>query len=163
MKTNPRWMAIAVLLSLFLSGVAVGAVAMLFFRAPSPPARQFAAPELRDRPFATPPSVRDGGVDGPRAGVPPAFVSERMVRRLDRELELDPEQRDSVEAILLRQREVAWEELSEVAPRLRASVDSAVAQIRRLLGPEQRTRFDEIGGLSRPAFDRLGPGPRPER
>lgn len=162
MKTDPRWMAIAVLLSLFLSGVAVGAVAVHFFRAPAQISREFSPPELRDRPFSTPPFARDGDVRRPPVGARPAFVSERVVRRLDRELELEPEQRDSVEAILQRQREVALEQLSDVAPRLRESVDSAVAQIRRLLTPEQRTRFEEIGGLSPRGLEGMPARPRPD-
>lgn len=61
------------------------------------------------------------------------------------ELELSPEQKDSVEAILQRQRAVTRDQLSAVYPRLRASVDSVTAQIRRLLDPDQRARFDEMG------------------
>jgi Spy/CpxP family protein refolding chaperone len=147
MKTDRRWMAAAVLASLFLSGVAVGGVAVLLIRAPSPP----------DRSPPTAPVVRGG----PRGGAPApgglAFVPERTVRRLVEELELTQDQEESVRAILQRQREAARNELTVLAPRLRATVDSAAAQIRRILGDDQRARFDSMDGLSSPGIPPGGP------
>lgn len=150
MRDRGRWMAVAVLVSLFLSGVAVGAVGVLLTRDPTPPVRSF-----------RPPALTGPGV-GMRTPVsPPAFVSGKVLERLTDELELSPEQRDSVDAILRRQRAVTREQLSAVYPRLRASVDSVTAQIRRLLDAEQRARFDEMsipaGGPPSPPFDSGGP------
>ena len=143
MSGERRWVAVAVLVSLFLSGVAVGGVGVLLLRdGPSP-----------DRSFRPPALPGSGAAGGPRVS-PPAFVSEAVVERLAEELELSPAQRDSVEAILRRQRTVAQQELAEVYPRLRASVDSASAQIRRVLEPEQQARFDE---MDIPAGDPPGP------
>ena len=146
MSDQRRWMAVAVLVSLFLSGVAVGAVGVLLTRDPPSPTRSF----------------QPRALGGPRAEVrspvsPPAFVSGPVLQRLTDELELSAEQRDSVEAILSRQRAVTREQLVAVYPRLRASVDSVTAQIRRILDPDQRARFDEMGipagGPPEPPFE----------
>ena len=149
MSGERRWVALAVLVSLFLSGVAVGGVGVLLLRAgPSP-----------DRSFRPPALPGSGPSAGPRVSAP-AFVPGTVVDRLAEELELSPSQRDSVETILRRQRTVAQAELADVYPRLRASVDSAAAQIRRVLEPEQQVRFDEMdipaGRPPGPPFDSGG-------
>jgi len=149
MKGERRWIALAVLLSLFLSGVAVGGVGVLLIRDPSPSHRSFPPPAV---------GARGGSPVSPRA-----FVSGEVVDRLTDELELNSDQRDSVDAIFRRHRAVTRDQLSAVYPRLRASVDSATAQIRRVLTPEQQARFDEMsipaGGPRGPRFDPGGPRP----
>lgn len=143
MSLDRRVMAIAVLASLFVSGVAVGAVGMLYLNRPTTPEPRFTPGE--------PPAMRGGGLpDGP------PMVAQEVVRRLADELELDAAQRDSLAAILARQRAVARRELAAVAPRLRASLDSAAILIRDILTPDQQTRFDELEGILAPPVSRPG-------
>ncbi len=139
MNMNTRWLAALTLVSLFLSGVAVGGLAVVVLTGGGPDSPTERLAELR--PPAPPTAVR-----GPGTGVllrTRAFASEDVVRHLNRELELTPEQQDSISVILDHQRDAAQEILSTLGPRLRATVDSASAQIQDLLSPEQQERFDE--------------------
>lgn len=136
-----RWPVIAAAVLLFLSGLGTG--------------------WLLARPR--------GGVPPPHAGGPPEVQFARMmearlfaIRRLERELDLTPEQRERIEALVKetqgRTRQ-AWQDLQ---PRLRDEFRRLREDIRAVLTPEQRGQFEEL--LRRP---RPGPGgeprPRPGR
>lgn len=74
--------------------------------------------------------------------------SQRMVShivdRLDHDLKLTPAQRTTVTAILQRSRDRVDGIYATIQPQVRAQIDSASAEIEKVLTPEQRTKFAEI-------------------
>ena len=74
----------------------------------------------------------------------PRFVPQMMLHRLDRTLDLTPEQRTKVEEIVMRhhQRIVAITESTR--PRVREELEAANREIEALLTPEQREKFAKL-------------------
>jgi Spy/CpxP family protein refolding chaperone len=72
------------------------------------------------------------------------FAPQMMVHRLDRTLDLTPEQRTKVEEIVMRhhQRIVAITESAR--PRVREELEAANREIEALLTPEQREKFAKL-------------------
>jgi hypothetical protein len=73
-----------------------------------------------------------------------AFISERLVRRLDRQVDLDPAQEQQVSAVLHRRLgniEGLW---SGVRPRVDEEVDAAYDEVEKILTEEQRVKFRKI-------------------
>jgi len=98
----------------------------------------------------------------------------RRLRALERSLDLTPTQRERVRAILAqsgeRRRQLAQEMFERCGDELRAQHDSVSSQIRAVLTPAQRERFDVIDAQQRERFPFGGPmgggrrpGPGPER
>ncbi len=137
MIVSNRVAAVAVMVALFLMGAVAGGITMSFLwrGVPMPPPGW----ESSDRPPRRGGPDGPGGAPGPRGVMPAAFLD-----RLDRNLKLTDAQRDSAEAIMTHQREQAAATMREMAPRLRAGVDSTHAQIRRVLDEAQRERFDSL-------------------
>lgn len=77
---------------------------------------------------------------GMRAGAPFAH----MLKVLDRKLELTPEQSGRVEAILQDKRRKLEAMREEAKPRFDALREEGRAEIRALLTPEQREKFDAL-------------------
>lgn len=132
MNISKRMSAAAIMVALFLMGaVAAGVVVGLLWRdsvhAPVPRER------VADR------IERPGAIRGPRSVLP-----ERYLHRLDRELDLSATHEDSVRTILDRQQKEAAATMLELGPLLRAGMDSALTQIRRVLHEDQQVRFDQI-------------------
>lgn len=115
-----RLAAVAILLATFVAG---GLAGMAF-----------------ERTRAGDPAPRPGrgGGPGPPAGV--FAPGSPLVERLD----LSPEQRERVEAILREDRQKARAAMQEMQPRLRARFDSTQAAVREVLTPAQREEFDRI-------------------
>jgi Spy/CpxP family protein refolding chaperone len=107
-----------------------------------------AAPQDRPSETARGPEV---GPRGERRGAPHHGLGERYVQHLERELDLTPEQRARLEAILLRQQErvmeLTRETRREVARETRASVDS-------VLTDDQRERLQRLRRQRPPRPDR---------
>ena len=152
MTVSNRVAAVLVMAALFLMGAVAGGVAVGVVTAGDEAPR---ARWERDGRRAGP------GERGDRFRGPRGFAAAGFVDRMDRELELDDAQRDSVAAILESQRQAAEATLRDVAPRLRAGVDSAHEQIRRVLDDGQRARFDAL--LQRDRGFPGGPGLRGRR
>ena len=74
----------------------------------------------------------------------PRFTPQMMVHRLDRTLDLTPEQRSKVEEIVMRhhQRIVAITESTR--PRVREELEAANREIEALLTPDQREKFSKL-------------------
>ena len=74
----------------------------------------------------------------------PRFAPQMMVHRLDRTLDLTPEQRTKVEEIVMRhhQRIVAITESTR--PRVRQELEAANREIEAVLTPEQREKFEKL-------------------
>ena len=80
---------------------------------------------------------------GPRMH-PPRMVPKMMVHRLSRSLDLTPEQRTKVEAIVKRHHERIYRMTQSVHPQVRAEIEAANREIEALLTPEQRKKFQKL-------------------
>ena len=76
----------------------------------------------------------------------PLIEQQRMdfVLRVQRELRLDPQQRECIERIVREEQERTREFWEKNQPELRRMVQEAKEKIRAELTPEQRTRFEEL-------------------
>lgn len=72
------------------------------------------------------------------------YLAPHYPGRLDRSLDLTPEQEREVHRILRQAHEDADELRREVRPRIRELMERAHDEIRETLTPEQRERFDEL-------------------
>lgn len=143
-----RGSALISVAALFLSGVAIGALAMFLVLDRSP------------------------GVfpRGERPGPQPRHLAMGMMAE---RLGLTPEQRSRIEQIHRESRREAEEIRREMRPRLEAHIEETRRRIRAVLTPEQLERFDEMGRRFGGRMDRFllgegpggprrgGPGPRP--
>jgi hypothetical protein len=78
-----------------------------------------------------------------------------MADKLSRRLDLRPEQRDSVRAILERHRPTMDSLWSEFRPRIRAVDESLQREIAAQLDPAQREKFAKL----RERYERMRPAP----
>jgi len=81
-----------------------------------------------------------------------------FVLRVQRELRLDPEQRERIERIVRDGQEHTKEFWDKNQPELRRMVQETREKIRAELTPEQRTRFEEIQKQQRPGRSGESPG-----
>ena len=95
---------------------------------------------------------RDHRPGGPRG---PHRFAEMMARRYD----LSPDQAKRVEVILARRRPRVDSLMASVQPQLRAAYDSTNAEVRQVLTPKQRVKFDEDLARRRRDFERDRPRP----
>lgn len=72
------------------------------------------------------------------------MMSDRMVHRLDRELDLSDEQRAQIEKILETRTQRIDGVWTRVGPQVRIEIDATNAEIERVLNPEQRQKFQEL-------------------
>lgn len=80
-------------------------------------------------------------------GVPaavPQFLRKEFLERLDREVNLTPEQRERIEQVIREGQEHNRQFWERVSPELRQEIAEARRQIQAVLRPEQRARFDEL-------------------
>jgi Spy/CpxP family protein refolding chaperone len=98
-----------------------------------------------------PPPGQGGGPAGSGGGAifPPGLP-------LARQLDLTPEQRRQIGAILTAERAKADSVMRAVRPVLQARYDSTSAAVRALLTPEQRERFDRLRDTRRDRLRRRG-------
>jgi predicted LPLAT superfamily acyltransferase len=71
-------------------------------------------------------------------------MTPRILARFDSELHLSPAQHQAVSAILERHRQRMSAIFDSVQPQIRGEIDSANAEIQKLLSPEQRTTFETM-------------------
>jgi len=118
-----RSLALVYVAGLFLFGILIGALGMHLYYA-----QRFPGP----RPGGGPPHQR---------GMGPFFVE-----RLERDLELTPEQIGRIEEIVHESR-IEFEGLRrEMRPRLRDQMDRTTERIAEVLTPEQREKFERLRG-----------------
>jgi Spy/CpxP family protein refolding chaperone len=72
------------------------------------------------------------------------FMSDRVLHRLDRELDLTAEQRAQIEKILRARTERMDRVWGDIGPRVRKEMDATNAEIERVLTPEQREKFSKL-------------------
>lgn len=126
-----RWQALAALAGLFVVGVVSGSLGAHLYYA-----------RALDRP----------------PGPPPLF-DRPMGPRLERHLELTPEQRKQLREILDESRREAEAMRRELAPRMREVMTRSERRIREILTPQQQERFDELRRRQRRRSDRFFGGP----
>jgi Spy/CpxP family protein refolding chaperone len=137
MKKSVAFIAV---LGLFLLGIVIGGLAMHLVQA-----NRFVQPP--DRPMGS-------GMQNP-------LFQERLHRRLD----LTVEQEKEMAEILRRARDEGRRIHEEMLPRVHELIEATQEEMRQILTPEQRERFDEILRLHRQSADRffLGQGQRERR
>jgi Spy/CpxP family protein refolding chaperone len=82
---------------------------------------------------------------GPRPGArSQRFMVERIVKRLDRDLDFTAPQRAQVTQIIQARQQRISTLLTDVRPQIRREIDQTNAEIEKILTPEQRTKFEQI-------------------
>ncbi|HJW92306.1 MAG TPA: hypothetical protein VJ901_01685 [Thermoanaerobaculia bacterium] len=71
-------------------------------------------------------------------------ITERVLHKLDDELELSPEQRQRVKQILEAHAARMQQIGDTVRPQIRQEIDQNNAEIERVLTPDQRAKFDKL-------------------
>ena len=79
----------------------------------------------------------------------PAAVSEAIVRRLSVSLRLDQQQREQLRVIVHDAQQEMEAVRKQVQPQFAEVFDHAEGQVREILRPEQREKFDKIAAESR--------------
>ena len=74
----------------------------------------------------------------------PHMMTALILRRLDHELSLTPQQHDAVQKILDAREQRVNALMSGVRPQIRQQIDAANAEIEKLLTPEQRAKFQQM-------------------
>ena len=111
-----RWQALLALVGLFALGTVAGGLGAHLYYA-----------RALDRPPA-----------------PPPFFGGRMGPRLERQLDLSPEQGEQLRQILDETRTEAEALRRDLAPRIRQVMERSEERIGEILTPEQRERFEQI-------------------
>lgn len=83
------------------------------------------------------------------AGLKPPTISPgtmriEFLRRVERELDVSPQQRDAIDKILTASQERTKKLMEPVAPKLRDEMQATREAVRNALTPEQQKRFDEL-------------------
>jgi Spy/CpxP family protein refolding chaperone len=87
---------------------------------------------------------RVGAVARPGQQLSAGVMRIEFLRRMERELELTPAQRDPIDRILKDGQERMKKLMDTVEPRRREEFKKTVEEFRGVLTPEQRQRFDEL-------------------
>ncbi len=99
-----------------------------------------------------------GGMRGMRS------ITQRIVARLDRELQLTPQQHDEITRIFETHRQHIEAITAAVRPQIRREIDEGNAEIEKILTPEQRVKFQNMRMRMLPRRDHMrgfGPGSMP--
>ena len=86
-------------------------------------------------------------VSGEAAGAPPATWNVKktnFVAQLDYHLDLNAAQYDAIAGVLEENQKLTKELYDQISPRLRLTVRSTREQIRAILTPEQRSKYDDL-------------------
>ncbi len=94
---------------------------------------------------------------------PPSPGGARLefLRRAQRELNLTPDQRERVDAVLKESQERNRKLMEPVAPQLRLELQRTKEEFRQILTPEQQVRFDELLKKQQHPKEPRRPGPNP--
>jgi Spy/CpxP family protein refolding chaperone len=87
---------------------------------------------------------RAGAVVHPAPAAPAGVMRIEFLRRMERELELTPAQRDPVDKILKDGQERMKKLMDTVEPRRREEFKRTMEEFQAVLTPEQHKRFDEL-------------------
>jgi Spy/CpxP family protein refolding chaperone len=82
---------------------------------------------------------------GPRfGGHAQRFMTERIVKRLDHDLDFTPQQRTQVTQIIQARQQRISVIQGGVRPQIRHEIEQTNAEIEKILTPAQRTKFEQI-------------------
>jgi Spy/CpxP family protein refolding chaperone len=87
---------------------------------------------------------RVGNVVRPAQPPSPGVLRLEFLRRMERDLDLTPEQREPVDKILKEGQERMKKLMETVEPHRREELKRTIDEFRRVLTPEQQKRFDEL-------------------
>jgi hypothetical protein len=87
---------------------------------------------------------RGGGVARTAQPSPAGAMRIELLRRLERDLALSPEQHEPIDKVLKEGQERMKKLMDTVEPRRREEFKRTVDEFRAVLRPEQQTRFDEL-------------------
>lgn len=119
------WKVIFATVVIFGAGVVTGAFVVKYSVAQNPP-----RPRAQyNRPIQT---ISAGG------------IRIEFLRRVERDLNLTPEQREQVDKILAASQERSKKIMEPVTPKIRGELQQTREQFRGILNPEQKIRFDEL-------------------
>jgi len=107
------------------------------------------------------PPPRVAGARPPGANTP-GGTRLQFLRRAERELDLTNKQREEVDKILSVSQERTKRLMEPITPQLRDELQQTKEEIRAVLTPEQRKRFDELLKQQHPGEAHHGPGRGPE-
>ena len=104
------------------------------------------------------------GPANPHPPAAPIFQGQRaeFLNRLEKQLDLTPEQRDQIARIMKESQERTGRVWNQIAPQIGQELKGAREEIRRVLTPPQRKQFAELMKRNRKA-DAGPPGSRPAR
>ncbi|MFC1660786.1 hypothetical protein ACFL3S_04855 [Gemmatimonadota bacterium] len=148
--SEKKMAAAALLVSVFVAGALAGFAVFRFSEARSPAQPRGGKPPggppgMMMRPMMTP-----GDSGSPFVGMAPMWITDRLSERLG----LTDDQREKIQEIMDGRRSHASRVLDDLGPVLQAQLDSMQADIRDVLTPEQRERFDEFQREGRDVFRR---------
>ncbi|HEV2210996.1 MAG TPA: hypothetical protein VG167_19660 [Verrucomicrobiae bacterium] len=133
------WKVITATLVIFVAGVVTGALVVWH----------------SDRLNLTPQRRTLNGARPTMAGTPGVMRME-LLRRMQRDLDLTPEQHQQIDQLLKESQERTRKLMEPITPQLHQEFQHTKEAFRQVLTPEQRVRFDEM--LRRPRH----PAPRPD-
>lgn len=154
------WKIVLATLVIFGAGVITGGLLVNYT---SDDARRQPNSVRRENPFRgsdVPDGSRELRFPNPNSPQAPGLQRE-FLQRLDHELRLTPEQRERIGKIIAEGQERNRQLWAGIAPQLRREMQETKEQIRALLTPEQRARYEELMKPRLPK--RLGESPPPER
>ena len=93
----------------------------------------------------------------------PAGMGKFVMRRLERELDLSPDQREQVQKIVQNTQERLRELRLEHEPKLNQIIDETVAEINPILTEAQREKLREVYARAKARFHEHGEGRRMDR
>ena len=138
-----RWIAIVAVVALFLSGISIGALAVVLLghRGAEPAGGPGGAPEMKMRSPMPPPEI--------------------FIEHLARQLGLDEDQKAKIESILADSEKRSNEIRREIRPRLEAQIEETHRRIGEVLTADQRQKFEDLRREMHGHSDRffLGEGP----
>lgn len=121
------WKVIFATVVIFGAGVVTGGLLVKYsVQPPSRPARQGGVANNRIQPISA------GG------------LRIEFLRRIERDLDLSPEQREQVNKILAASQERSRKIMEPVTPKIREELQQTKEQFRAVLNPPQKVRFDEL-------------------
>lgn len=147
-QTQSRWLAIALLIVVFMAGILSGAAVRHVFWGPRGHGGKFIGAMRGDGPMHHGPGHMGGHMGrgdytfmGPEPGRAMYFAGPgRFLSRLD----LNDEQEEQIEEILEKRREEARKVMESTRDQVRAMMETTHEQIKAILTPEQQEQFDEF-------------------
>ena len=133
-RDRTRFLAVAILLAVFMAGTFAGATMFFLFRSDG-----HRVMERREHVVAGPEGIHRG-MGGPGE----VLLMKEHGSLLGEELGLEPAQQERVDQLMEEQHDKARGLMEEMEPRMRALVDSTNAAIEEILTPEQRERHREL-------------------